>query len=354
MAVNVAYPDVYLEAIEQELRSVVQSFPFPISSPLNEDFRNILQYHLGWTDQRGQLVASESGKRLRPLVCLLSCEAASGTLAGEPGCNWREAIPAAAAIELVHNFSLIHDDIQDNSSERRGRPSVWKVWGMAQGINAGDAMFVLSHLALDRVFDRLAPATSADVHRMIDAATLALTQGQFLDLCFESRDDVTVADYLQMVQGKTAALIAAAAQIGARIGTDNSRLTDAFSDYGTNLGVAFQISDDILGIWGDPAVTGKSVGGDLLARKKSFPLVAAAQLDRGGVIKEYFGKGEVTAADVDEIYAHLNRLNALEFAQSKANEYVDRALTSLAETGLSNAAVDHLRDLARGSVKRQK
>ncbi len=346
--------DEYLKAIEQELRSVVQTCPSPRSTPLNADLRNIFQYHLGWTDSDGRAVTSGSGKRLRPLICLLSCEAVSGNPAKDKGYGWQDALPAAAAIELIHNFSLIHDDIQDNSVQRRGRPTVWKVWGTAQGINGGDAMFVLAHLALDRLYDHLPPPACADVHRMMDVATLALTQGQFLDLCFESRDDVTVDDYLKMVQGKTAALIAAAAQIGARIATDNPRVVDAFADYGLNVGIAFQIADDILGIWGDPAVTGKSAGDDILARKKSLPLLAAARLDPSGEMNELFRKKAASSVDVDRIYAHLNRVNARGFAEAEANKYVNQALAALAGTGLSNAALDRLRKLAQGAVEREK
>jgi geranylgeranyl diphosphate synthase type I len=354
MASTSSYSEDYLESIEQELRSFIQACPLPLSTSLNRDLLNIFQYHLGWTDAHGDAVAAGSGKRLRPLICLLSCEATAGDLAKHVGRSWRHALPAAAAIELVHNFSLIHDDIEDKSAARRGREAVWKLWGMAQGINAGDAMFVLARLALDRLHNQVPPSTYADVHRIFDDATLALTQGQFLDLCFESNDSVTVDDYLMMVKGKTAALFAAAAQIGARIATYNMGMVDAFARYGANLGIAYQIADDILGIWGDPAVTGKSAGDDILARKKSLPLLAAQESGAGGEITVFFSKHKVTRRDVDRIHDVLERVNARGQAEALGEEYVARALGALAETGLSNAALEHLLGMARAAVQREK
>jgi geranylgeranyl diphosphate synthase, type I len=354
MADTPSYPSAYLEAIERELRSAVKSSPLPLTTPLGEEFTNIFQYHLGWTDPHGRPVAAGSGKRLRPLICLLSCEAAGDHPDKPLTHSWREAVPAAAAIELVHNFSLIHDDIEDRSAQRHGRATVWKVWGTAQGINAGDAVFVLARLALDRLFTLVPPATYADVHRIFDTATLALTRGQFLDLYFESLDDVTVDDYLEMVRGKTAALLAAAAQIGSRIATDDLRVVSAFARYGENLGIAFQIADDVLGIWGEPAITGKPAGEDIRAKKKSLPLLAAAQQDSGGEIAEFFRKDEIAAADVQRIAAILDRVNARESAEALAREHAERAHAALEKTGLSNPATEHLHGLVSIAVRREK
>ena len=354
MAATPLYPSAYLDALEEELQSVLESTVLPLTTPLGQDLKNIFRYHFGWADSQGRRVNAGSGKRLRPLICLLSCEAAGGNPEDDSGERWRQAVPAAAAIEFVHNFSLIHDDIEDNSRERHGRATVWKVWGLPQGINAGDALFVLARLALDRLVKHLAPATYADVHLMFDTATLALTQGQFLDLCFEEREDVTVEDYLEMVRGKTAALLAAAAEIGGRIATDDTRIVSAFGWYGENLGIAFQIADDVLGIWGDPAVTGKPAGDDILARKKSFPLLAAAQQDPGGEIVEFFRKHAVDSEDVKRITSILDRMHSREAAETLAHQYVMHANLALEETGLSNPALEHLRDIARNAVDRKK
>jgi geranylgeranyl diphosphate synthase, type I len=338
-------PDEYLLAIEQELRSVVEASTSPGGS-VYADFFKMLRYHLGWTDARGAPVAADLGKRLRPLLCLLSCEAAGGV--------WRAALPAATAIELVHNFSLIHDDIQDNSHERRGRPTVWSVWGMAQGINAGDAMFALARLALDRLQDRVLPSTYIAVHRMFDEATLALTRGQFLDISFESRSDVTVEAYLTMVRGKTAALLSAPSAIGARVATDDAQRVDAFARYGENMGIAYQIVDDILGIWGDPAVTGKSAASDILAKKKSLPILIGWESDASGALAKLFARPQLNGQDVAQVLNILDRAGARRLAQAQADQFLKRAFDALDATGLENPAIARLRELARSATRREK
>lgn len=347
-----AYPEEYLAAIEQELISVVRSAPLPLNSTDNRELLTLFEYHMGWTDRDGNRVEGGTGKRLRPLLCMLSFDAVAAASSDGSADRWRQVLPAAAALELVHNFSLIHDDIEDNSAERHGRPTVWQVWGTAQGINAGDAVFVLARLALDRIAHEVDASTYADVHLTFDTAALALTQGQYLDLRFESRPDVSVDDYLQMVQGKTAALLAACSQIGARIATGDGKILSALSRFGENLGIAFQIADDILGIWGDPAVTGKPAGDDIVAKKKSLPLLAAMQQDTSGEIASYFRKDGVSQGDLERIPEILSQLNAREGAERVAQAYVNRAVAALHETGRSNAAVGHLEDLARRTIGR--
>ncbi|MGB8648744.1 MAG: polyprenyl synthetase family protein [Anaerolineae bacterium] len=336
---------VYLEAIEAELTAALAPANLPLrDSPLFADFLNMLRYHLGWTDAQGNTVRADVGKRLRPLLVLLSCAAAQG--------EWQKALPAAAAIELVHNFSLIHDDIEDRSAERRGRAAVWKVWGLAQGTNAGDAMFVLARLALDRV--QVEPSTWAEVHALFDRATLALTQGQFLDISFETREMVTVEEYIGMVKGKTAALLAASTEMGARIATCDRPGIQAFADYGENLGIAFQIVDDVLGIWGDPAVTGKPAGDDLWAKKKSFPVLAGAASDTSGEVQTFLRQPEVTLADVTHVLSIMERTGAREQTEAAAEGYLRRALEALDRTRLENPAMDELRGMAERAVKREK
>jgi geranylgeranyl diphosphate synthase, type I len=353
MADTIPIPDAYLRQLELELRASIASPPLPLGTELSSDFLDILQYHLGWSDSAGRPAKAASGKRLRPLICLLSCESATEPNQ-ETRANWHNALPAAAAIELLHNFSLIHDDIQDKSVERHGRPTVWTVWGMAQGINAGDALFAMARLALDRLHGVIPYKAYADVHSIFDAATMALTEGQFLDLCFESRSEVRVDEYMQMVRGKTAALFSASAQIGARIATGDMSLLDELARYGENLGFAFQIADDILGIWGDPDVTGKPAGDDILARKKSLPLIAAAQQDSSGEIREFLQGGVVNTTDVARVTALLDGLNARQFSEALALQCADSALSALDETGLSNPSIELLREIARDSVLRKK
>lgn len=330
----------YLEALEAELRSVTC-----ITHPRYAEFFNMFHYHLGWTDTRGNAVRADTGKRLRPLICLWVCEAAGGA--------WRDALPAAAAIELVHNFSLIHDDIQDQSVARRGRPTVWHVWGLAQGINAGDGMFALAHLALDRL-RKLSLEPYTEIHHTFDRATLRLTQGQFLDLAYERADQITLDEYLEMVRGKTAALLSAACEIGARIALAEPSHIAAFASYGENLGIAFQISDDVLGIWGDPARTGKSARSDLTSRKKSYPVLAAMCADASGELRRLYALPEWSAADLAQVEAILTRTDARHQAMQQVQAYARAAREALEGTRLENAVMARLRKVVDWVVRREK
>ncbi len=331
----------YLSAIEQELREVTQA-----TSPRYADFYNIFQYHLGWTDANGNPTQADTGKRLRPLLCVWTCEAAGG--------DWHKALPAAAALELIHNFSLLHDDIEDQSEERRGRKTVWNVWGLAQGVNAGDAMFVLAHLALDKLGANISLERYCEIHRAFDAATLKLTHGQYLDIGYEGADGVTLEQYFEMVRGKTAALIAVSCEIGARLATTDDQIIRAFADYGENAGIAFQIADDVLGLWGDPEVTGKSARTDLLGRKKSYPVLVAMHSVRGAELRALYRKREWSEADIQQIEKILMEMNARELALTEAKSFAQRAIQALASSGLENEAVRRLKTLVHEMVEREK
>jgi geranylgeranyl diphosphate synthase type I len=222
------------------------------------------RYHLGWEDAEGR-PSDAGGKMVRSGLCLLACEAAGG--------EWRPAIPAAAAVELVHSFSLVHDDIQDRDRERHHRPAVWAVWGEAQAINAGDALLALARLGLARLsYD---PALHARCASCLDEVTLEMVEGQTLDLQFESCDYVDVDEYLDMVGRKTGALFGCALSLGAIVAGANEERVVQFDRLGRTIGVAFQVRDDVLGIWGDPEKTGKPAGADLQRQKKSLPVLIA-------------------------------------------------------------------------------
>ena len=198
----------YLPPLEGELRAVVEQAEE--AGPPLDAYTTMLTYHMGWSDVDGNPVEGQSGKRVRPLLCLMACEAAGGT--------WENALPAAAALELVHNFSLIHDDIQDQGDLRRGQPTVWKVWGVPQAINAGDALFTMAHQAALRLSERgVPPTTTLAALSILDQTCLRLTQGQYLDMSFEERDTVDVESYLHMIEGKSAALLSASAWIGEKL-----------------------------------------------------------------------------------------------------------------------------------------
>jgi geranylgeranyl diphosphate synthase type I len=332
--------DEYLNALDTELRSLVVS-----PDPVYNTYYGMFRYHLGWVDANFVETKTDPGKRVRPLLCLISCEAVGG--------NWHRALPLAAAIELVHNFSLIHDDIEDQSNERRGRAAVWKVWGLAQGLNAGDGMFMLARLALDRMPQKGLPTElCVGVNLEFDATTLTLCHGQFLDLGFESRLDVAVDEYLLMIRGKTAALISAATRLGAMLGTQDRAMVNAFARFGENIGLAFQITDDILGIWGDPTITGKSVATDILSKKKSLPVIFGLNdAERGDALREIYRQPALEQSDVARVLALLDACNACEYAQRQADAFRAAAHAALDETGIKNRAMDRLRETAEAMTK---
>ncbi len=312
--------------------------------PALTSFYGMLRYHLGWVDENLQPIKAQGGKRIRPLLCLLVCEAISG--------DYRPALPAAAAVELVHNFSLIHDDIEDKSPQRRGRATVWRVWGVAQAINAGDGLLALAHLALHRLS---APRGSlkplAQATRLLDQACLGLCEGQYLDIAFQERTDVTPEIYLTMAGKKTASLLECAAHLGAILATREKRIVEAYRGFARNLGLAFQITDDLLGIWGEEEITGKGVGEDIKAGKKSLPVVYAFQEERlrgQRRLEEIYGE-----ADLDALFPILEELEVKERCQETARHFQKKALEELERTGIDNQAQRDLRDLALFLVERR-
>ncbi|MFQ5342339.1 MAG: polyprenyl synthetase family protein, partial [Anaerolineae bacterium] len=320
-----------------------------VPSPHLARFYGMMAYHLGWRDAELRPANQRAGKWIRPAICLLACEAAGG--------DWTRAVPAAAALELTHNFTLIHDDIQDGDIERRGRPTVWTLWGVPQAINAGDGLFVLARTALHGLhrhnFD---PATIERVYRIYDEACRRLVQGQYLDIDFEQRLDVSVDEYLAMISGKTAALLAASLEIGARLATDDATVVDAYRQLGEELGLAFQIVDDILGAWGDEALTGKSAGNDLRRKKKTLPVVYALEREAAAdeqPFRTLYQQDTLSDADVETTLRLLEEAGARRYAEDLAQQHWQRAVDTLAEIGIDNPAQRRLRDLARFLVERE-
>ncbi|MBL7183066.1 MAG: polyprenyl synthetase family protein [Anaerolineae bacterium] len=334
----------YLPLIEAELRKTLD-----LSPPYLPSFYNMMQYHLGWIDEDFAPTTGGTGKRLRPIMCLLTCQATGG----DPD----QALPAAAAIELVHNFSLVHDDIEDKSHLRRGRPTVWKIWGVPQAINAGDGLFVLAHLTMQRLATKGAlPRRVLTALEILDQACLALTEGQYLDLSFETRLDVDAEQYLSMIRGKTAALFSAAAQLGALVAGSDPAPIARYRRFGENLGLAFQIVDDILGIWGDPRVTGKPAADDIRQRKKTLPIVRALEEElRVGSkgLREIYQRETIGEEAMEAALKILESLGARHYAEAMANNYYQQALAELDATGVENEAQDDLRELAAFLVERK-
>lgn len=333
----------YLPLIEAELRK-----SFTASHSQLTSYYGMMRYQLGWVDEGFVPIEAKGGKRLRPIFCLLTCEAA--------GNDPEKALPAAAAVELVHNFSLVHDDIEDASSFRRHRSTVWKVWGVSHAINVGDGLFALAHLNLHRLCDRGVPLPRVfAAFKLVDEAYLAISEGQYLDLSFENRLGVDVEQYLLMIRGKTAALFSAAAQLGALVAGSDPESTACYRRFGENLGLAFQIVDDILGIWGDPGVTGKPSASDIQQRKKTLPIVWAleGELRAGGKgLRAVYQQGTVGEEAVEVALKILEDMGARYYAEAMANGYYQQALAELDATGVKNEAQDDLRELAAFLVKR--
>jgi geranylgeranyl diphosphate synthase type I len=311
----------YLPAVEAEMRAVLNMRDG--GSDRSDPFYGMIHYHMGWADDELKHIDSNGGKRIRPLLCLLACAAAGG--------EWQMAVPAAAAIEILHNFSLVHDDIQDDSPTRRGRPTVWSLWGRPQAINTGDAMFALAHLALARLADLGAPAgVVIRALRCFDETCVALTLGQYTDMSFESRDEVAVDEYVAMIGGKTAALLALSAELGALVGGANDEQIDHFKSFGLNLGLAFQVQDDILGVWGDEKVTGKSAATDITTRKKTLPVLYG--LAHSESLRQLYEGNGADEAFVGLVVAELDRTGARRYAIERAGYYSESAMDNLAAT----------------------
>jgi geranylgeranyl diphosphate synthase, type I len=285
-----------------------------------------LRYQLGWAEADGSPGDHRTGKGVRPLLALVSCAAV--------GADPVAAVPVAAALELTHEFSLIHDDIEDGDRLRRGRAALWTLCGVAQGINAGDALFGIARREIGA-----SPVTDvivADLYRRYDTACVRLAEGQFLDLWFETRDRIDVDAYVDMVRRKTGALLAAAAAMGARAGGADPATADAMARFGEGLGVAFQIRDDVLGMWGDPVVTGKPCGADLLRRKKSLPVLLAWQSPALATeIEALFAANRPSAADALRVAEDMARAGCRDQATDMAQTRGRDALAAL--DGLSLA-----------------
>jgi geranylgeranyl diphosphate synthase type I len=331
----------YRPEIEKMLRSVISS----------EDglLYKMMRYHLGFEDENGVPQPRGIGKALRPTLCLFSCEASGG--------DWDKALPAAAAIELVHNFSLIHDDIQDKDAYRRHRPTVWYVWGYPQGINAGDGMRELANKTLLGLKERGArPEKILEAFNIMTACSLEMIAGQTLDLSYERRLDITAEDYLKMVSWKTGALIECSLHIGALLGTDDQRLITAFRQCGRSLGFAFQIRDDILGIWGDEATTGKSSASDIRRKKKSLPVVYAlehATRDMRSHLTEHYSQEQLDEAGAAAVLSILERLGAKAYAQRMVEERCSLALSRIADLKLPDWARSEMEKLVAFLLDRE-
>lgn len=303
----------YLPLIENDL---LESLSIAKGTLYNQ-YYEMLSYHLGFSNNDPN--HKSSGKRIRPILLLLADSSLGGDIS--------KALPAATAIELIHNFSLIHDDIEDNSVIRRGQKTVWKKWGIPQAINAGDAMYALATLSLMRMNKLVPTSTILEATDILHQTCLKLTQGQYLDISFETREEITIDDYINMISGKTAALISASCEIGALIAQSDTPTRNAYKSYGVNLGLAFQIQDDILGIWGNQESIGKSNMSDLISKKKTLPIIFGIQnIPEFNVL---WNKNIISLQDANELAKLLDINGAKAYAENQTKRYTQLAIQNL-------------------------
>ncbi len=323
------------ELVDPELRKAI--------GRLDAGNRRVAEYHFGWVDVRGAPVGS-SGKALRPAMALLSARIG--------GADPDRAVAAAAAVELVHNFSLLHDDLMDGDTERRHRPTAWTVFGSSAAVLAGDALL---GLAAELLLEDPSPGSTAAA-RSLFTATGQLIAGQSADLDFERRMDVTLAECLAMAAAKTGALLACSASIGAAMVQPARDVVDEMHAFGVELGLAFQLVDDLLGLWGDPAATGKPVLSDLRGRKKSVPVVHAltSGTPEGGRLWELYAQPEPLGEhQLHEAADLVERAGSRAWTHAECKRRLARAKQHLDRAAPPGPDIDAMSELASFMVARK-
>lgn len=298
--------------IDPELRAAIDTLP--------EDMRHIAGYHLGWWDEHAQSIEAGGGKSLRPALALLAAEAVGGTM--------ERAIPAAVAVELVHNFSLLHDDVVDADTTRRHRPTAWSVFGVSAAILAGDALLALA----SGVLADSEHSSARGGARLLNTAVQELIRGQLMDLAFEQRQDVGLSECERMARAKTGTLLGVTCQLGALFGEGTPEQVHHLRTFGEDLGLAFQHVDDLLGIWGNPAVTGKPAYSDLRGRKKTLPVVFALHSATPAgreLLSRYHRDDGLSEAAVAETAELMDEANARTWSQAQADQLLAGALDHL-------------------------
>ncbi|MQF64600.1 polyprenyl synthetase family protein [SAR202 cluster bacterium AC-409-J13_OGT_754m] len=333
----------YGQIIQESLISSIPSSQLELFSPL--------RYHMGWETPIGEHIQNPSnqGKSLRSALCLFASEALNG--------DWKQSIPAAVAIDLIHNFSLIHDDIQDGDITRRNMPTLWYVWGHNKAILAGNVMHALAYkTALTLVNKGISHKKAMDTSRLLAESSLSMIRGQCLDLNFEKVTEISVEQYLEMIRLKTGTLIACSLEIGALLASANHIQMRRFSEYGGHIGKLFQIRDDVLGIWGDSKKTGKATANDIRRKKKSLPIVYAFNKAKGQALislNRIYQKESVTEIEVEEVLNILDQLEAQQFASSLVAHEAELAMKTIQNSNIQPWALIEAQELIEFLVLRE-
>ncbi|WP_129752207.1 polyprenyl synthetase family protein [Flavobacterium beibuense] len=290
-------------------------------------------------------ILSLGGKRMRPVLTLMSAEIFNA--------DCREALPAAVAVEIFHNFSLVHDDIMDDAPLRRGNETVHEKWNINTGILSGDAMLIMAY----RYFEEYEPETFRSLAKLFSKTALEVCEGQQWDVDFEERNDVTIPEYLKMIEYKTAVLVAAAMKMGGIVAKTSVENCDLIYDFGLNLGIAFQLQDDYLDAFGDPATFGKQVGGDIIENKKTYLYLKALQKADDTSRKqltELFSMQPVDSAEKIELVKNIFTTSGADAETRKAiEEYTHKAFDTLAQLDIEENKKAMLRAFGENLMQRK-
>jgi geranylgeranyl diphosphate synthase type I len=331
---------VYRDKVADEIKTILGAPSIPLFG-----LNSMYSYHLGFSDKNGKPSTGSKGKYLRPLFCIAMC----GGLGGDID----KVLPAAASLELIHRTSLIFDDMQDKGEMRNGEPTVWKIWGANQAINAGLALSCYARLSTIHSYEvGISPEKTLDILTVLEKAVIELCQGQYLDLCFKERTDVSPADYLNMVEGKTGALFGAACLVGALCTNVNLNYQLKARDFGLTIGKAFQIWDDYLGIFGDPRITGKTAN-DLEEKKMTFPVILGMSR-YSDFMKSYMHPGQDVPWEADTIKIWLENSEIKHETRLMCESLTQEARTQLSGLALAPEWEKQFMDILSGLVIREK
>ncbi|NIM47641.1 MAG: polyprenyl synthetase family protein [Candidatus Aenigmarchaeota archaeon] len=328
-------PTLVLKAFERYEKDLRKDLEIVLLKKECQYTCNIIKYFLGWLDERFSPIEVYGGKRFRGGLCLLVSEIISG--------DYRRALPVASSLELFHNFTLIHDDVEDNDPLRRGRPTVWKVWGKNLAINTGDVGLILSLLSLNRLNKLgLKKGKILEIQEFLGNIYLKIGQGQFLDLTMSEKSltkDISEKEYLKMIEYKTSVLVGASTKSGAMIATDNKWVIENFYHFGLNLGLAYQVFDDTISIWGNPEFSGKLKFNDIKEKKKTLPIVYAFNHTNSKIKKELadlYSIEKINDNIAKQIVEILDKTNSYAYCWNLINRYKENSLKFLRKTKIKD------------------
>ena len=305
---------------------------------------DMLRYCMGWSDAYGAPLETKKGKGIRPSLCLFTCDALGGDI--------EKALPAAVSLELIHNFSLIHDEIQDSDEIRHHRPTLWNVWGIPKALVAGNVMRVLADKSMSTMpsdHSKLLTVSSS----IVSEACLEMIEGQYMDISFEGGDGISVDQYMKMISHKTGALLRSSVHIGAVIGSRGGRVADIFREIGIKLGFMFQIRDDILGTWGETTSTGKPVGSDIRRKKNTLPIIHARETQPyQEEISELYSLEFIEDHHVDRVLDILDATKAGHYCQRLVENYALEVSKDIQEIGFSKNSKEEFQALVSFLVDR--